>query len=116
MMQRFKTILLAVLCMLPWMGSHAQSMYGDAVKADVKMKYVYSLDEALKKAKKEKKPIFCNCFAHFLQLLRGLGDALPRDEQKSVQQPGICRLDGQTFCQPLYGHVDRRGGRICFHL
>ena len=57
MMQRFKTILLAVLCMLPWMGSHAQSMYGDAVKADVKMKYVYSLDEALKKAKKEKKLI-----------------------------------------------------------
>ena len=115
MMQRFKTILLAALCMLPWMGSHAQSMYGDAVKADVKMKYVYSLDEALKKARglekgKEGKK------AHFLQLLRGLGDALPRDEQKSVQQPGICRLDGQTLCQPLYGYVDRRGGRICFHL
>ena len=72
MMQRFKTILLAVLCMLPWMGSHAQSMYGDAVKADVKMKYVYSLDEALKKAKKEKKPIFCNCFEDWAMPCHGM--------------------------------------------
>ena len=37
-------------------------MYGDAVAADVKMKYVYSLDEALHLAKKENKLIFCNCF------------------------------------------------------
>lgn len=72
MKQRFKTILLATLCMLPWLGSHAQSMYGDAVKADVKMKYVYSLDEALKKAKKEKKPIFCNCFEDWAMPCHGM--------------------------------------------
>ena len=58
--------------MLPWLGSHAQSMYGDAVKADVKMKYVYSLDEALKKAKKEKKPIFCNCFEDWAMPCHGM--------------------------------------------
>lgn len=29
----------------------------------VKMKYVYSLEEAIKKAKREKKPIFFNCYA-----------------------------------------------------
>ena len=43
-------------------AASAQSMYGDAVKADVKMKYVYSLDEALKLAKKENKLVFVNCF------------------------------------------------------
>lgn len=45
------------------LGSFAQSMYGDAVKADVKMKYVYSFEEALKRAKEEHKLIFFNCFA-----------------------------------------------------
>lgn len=45
------------------LGVRAQSMYGDAVKADVKMKYVSSFEEALKKAREEKKLIFFNCFA-----------------------------------------------------
>ena len=39
------------------------SMYGDRVKADVKLNYVYTLDEALARARAEKKPIFFNCFA-----------------------------------------------------
>ena len=38
-------------------------MYGDRVKADVKLNYVYTLDEALARARAEKKPIFFNCFA-----------------------------------------------------
>lgn len=42
---------------------YAQSMYGDAAKADVKVNYVHSLEEAKKIAKKEKKLIFFNCFA-----------------------------------------------------
>lgn len=53
-----------VLCAV--LGSYAQlgeSMYGDRAKADVKMKYVYSFEEALKKAKEEHKLIFFNCFA-----------------------------------------------------
>lgn len=45
------------------LGVSAQSMYGDAVSVDVKMKYVYSFEEALALAKKENKPIFFNCFA-----------------------------------------------------
>ena len=36
------------------------------------MKYVYSLDEALKKAKKEKKPIFCNCFEDWAMPCHGM--------------------------------------------
>ncbi|HJA14543.1 MAG TPA: thioredoxin family protein [Candidatus Butyricimonas faecavium] len=55
-------IVLNLVCMFT-LVSFAQSMYGDAVKADVKMKYVYSFEEALKKAKGEHKLIFFNCFA-----------------------------------------------------
>lgn len=50
----------------------AQSMYGKAVEVDVKMKYVYSLDEALKLAKKEKKLIFCNCFEDWAMPCHGM--------------------------------------------
>ena len=60
-MKKF-TLVLNLVCFLA-LGSFAQSMYGDAVKADVKMKYVYSFEEALKKAKEENKLIFFNCFA-----------------------------------------------------
>lgn len=57
-MKKF-TLVLNLVCFLA-LGSFAQSMYGDAVKADVKMKYVYSFEEALKKAKEENKLIFFN--------------------------------------------------------
>ena len=55
-MKKF-TLVLNLVCFLA-LSSFAQSMYGDAVKADVKMKYVYSFEEALKKAKEENKLIF----------------------------------------------------------
>ena len=58
-------VVLNLVCMFA-LGSFAQSMYGDAVKADVKMKYVYSFEEALKKAKEEHKLIFFNCFADWM--------------------------------------------------
>lgn len=60
-MKKF-VFVLNFVCFLA-LGVCAQSMYGDAVKADVKMKYVYSFEEALKKAREEKKLIFFNCFA-----------------------------------------------------
>ena len=58
-----KKIVLFVSMLFIALGVSAQSMYGDEVKADVRMKYVYSFEEALKRAKEEKKPIFFNCFA-----------------------------------------------------
>lgn len=58
-----KKLVLFVSMLFIALGVSAQSMYGDAVKADVKMKYVYSFEEALKKAKETNKPIFFNCFA-----------------------------------------------------
>lgn len=57
-------LILLVIC--PFNNSHAQqaeSVYGDAVKAEVKMNYVYTMEEAFKKARKLNKPIFFNCFA-----------------------------------------------------
>lgn len=63
MNMKLKFFIVSVCCLWIFQGIvQAQSMYGDAVAADVKMKYVYSLDEALHLAKKENKLIFCNCF------------------------------------------------------
>jgi len=61
----FFSLSLAVSTLSP-LAAFAQpepSMYGDRVKADVKLQYVYTLDEALARARAEKKPIFFNCFA-----------------------------------------------------
>lgn len=58
-----------LLLLLGWLGTSTlyaqpgESMYGDRVKVDVKMKYVYSFEEALKEAKQQKKYIFFNSFA-----------------------------------------------------
>lgn len=57
-----KIALILILISTLAMAGKAQSMYGDQVKADVKMKYLYSLEEALKKARETDKPIFVNCF------------------------------------------------------
>ncbi len=59
-----RNIFLTIL--LSWLLSpvvSAQSMYGDEVKADVKMNYVYTFEEALVQAKEQNKLIFFNCFA-----------------------------------------------------
>lgn len=64
----------AMLMALP-VGSLAQgtvSVYGDRFKADVKMDYVYSLDEAQKKARKQKKLIFFNCFVDWAMPCHGM--------------------------------------------
>ena len=58
-----KTIL--ALCMvwgIIFIGT-AQSIYGDRASANVKMKYISSFEEALKRAKAENKPIFLCGFA-----------------------------------------------------
>ena len=59
-----KKLMLAFVLLLGVVVSvKAQSIYGDKVKTDVKMKYIYSFEEALKKAREVNKPIFVNCFA-----------------------------------------------------
>ncbi len=54
------------MLVLSWSQGFAQqseSVYGDVVKADVKMNYVYTMEEALRQARLQDKPIFFNCFA-----------------------------------------------------
>ena len=59
-----KKVLLAIVlaCGIIFNGI-AQSVYGDAAVADVKVKYLNSLPEALEASAKENKPVFFNCFA-----------------------------------------------------
>lgn len=72
------------LCAMPSVCSFSQqkeSMYGDAVKADVKMKYVYSYEEAIKRAKAEKKLIFFNCFADWAVPCHQMNAAVFSDQE-----------------------------------
>ena len=69
-------VLLCLLCVV-----RAQSMYGDRVKADVKMKYVYSFEEALKKAREVNKPIFVNWFADWAVPCHGMNQYVFSNEE-----------------------------------
>ncbi len=69
-------VLLSMLCMVK-----AQSMYGDKVKADVKMKYVYSFEEALKKARELNKPVFVNWFADWAIPCHGMNQYVFSNEE-----------------------------------
>ena len=48
---------------IPACAQLEHSVYGDVVKADVKMNYVYTMEEAFSLARQTKKPIFINFFA-----------------------------------------------------
>ena len=65
---------------LPVSAQQGVSMYGDAVKADVKMNYVYDFNEALEQARKEKKLVFFNCFADWAVPCHGMNKAVFSDK------------------------------------
>lgn len=75
---KFKSLLLcmlgaATLFAAPHLAAQQRpSVYGDAVKADVKLNYVYSLEEALTQAKAKKKLIFFNAFADWAVPCHGM--------------------------------------------
>ncbi len=56
------------------------SIYGDQVKADVKLNYVYTLEEALARARAEKKLIFFNCFADWAVPCHGMNKHVFSDQ------------------------------------
>lgn len=62
-------------------GLQAQSMYGDAAKADVKMKYVYSFEEAMKLSRQENKPVFINWFADWAVPCHGMNKYVFSDQK-----------------------------------
>lgn len=57
------------------------SIYGDAAKADVRMRYVYTLEEAFKQAREQKKPIFFNCFADWAVPCHGMNKQVFSDQE-----------------------------------
>ena len=58
-----------------------QSMYGDQVKFDVKIKYVYSFEEALTQAKEKNKLIFFNCFADWAVACHSMNKSVFTDQE-----------------------------------
>ena len=67
-----------------------ESMYGDVVKADVKMNYVYSLDEAKKLAAEQQKLIFFNCFVDWAVPCHGMNKYVFSDTD-------FCNYMNKTF-------------------
>lgn len=70
-----KRIILIYSCILFFTSigeAQVKSMYGEKVEVDVKMKYIFSFEQALKKAKKENKLIFFNCFADWAVPCHGM--------------------------------------------
>ena len=65
-------ILSLILVALAALSTRAQSMYGDAAKADVKMNYVYSFEEAMQRSRQEGKPVFVNWFADWAVPCHGM--------------------------------------------
>ena len=95
-----KKLMLAFVLLLGVVVSvKAQSIYGDKVKTDVKMKYIYSFEEALKKAREVNKPIFVNCFADWAVPCHGMNQLVFSDQQFAD-------------CRDQHGHRHARNGRM----
>lgn len=80
MMNIKKVIIAFTLSIFLVFPAFAQSMYGDEVKADVKMNYVYSFEEALKLSKEQNKLIFFNCFADWAIPCHGMNKMVFSDQ------------------------------------
>ncbi len=76
-----KLIIGLLLAAVSIVSVHAQSMYGDEVKADVKVKYVHSFEEALAKARATNKLVFFNCFADWALPSHGMNKKVFSDQE-----------------------------------
>ncbi|MCA5005877.1 thioredoxin family protein [Sphingobacterium bovistauri] len=76
-----KIILGLLLIVNSIVSVHSQSMYGDEVKVDVKVKYVHSFEEALAKAKATNKLVFFNCFADWALPCHGMNKKVFSDQE-----------------------------------
>ncbi len=78
---------ITIVLVLFWVGASTslaqtgKSVYGDAVKAAVKMNYVYDYAEALKQAKAEGKLVFFNCFADWAVPCHGMNKYVFSDQK-----------------------------------
>ena len=76
-------LLLTTLSATPVHAQQGPSTYpdGDSLAALVKMKYVYTLEEALSKAHQTGKPIFFNCFADWARPCHGMNGQVFSDQK-----------------------------------
>lgn len=107
-MKTFKLLFLFVgfICLNVSAGfaQEPKSMYGDAVKAEVKMKYVYSYEEALKLAKEQKKLIFFNCFADWALPCHGMNKYVFSNQE-------FCNYMNEKFIN-LFMDMNSQEGRV----
>lgn len=81
-----------------------ESVYGDAVKADVKMNYVYSFEEAMKLAKEQNKLIFFNCFVDWALPCHGMNKSVFSNEE-------FCDYMNKTFIN-LFVDMNSSAGQV----
>ena len=94
---------LMLICHINVFAQQQESIYGDAVKADVKMNYVYSYEDAIRKARAEKKLIFFNCFADWAVPCHGMNKMVFSDQK-------FCDYMDKTFVN-LFIDVTSETGR-----
>lgn len=83
-----------------------ESVYGDKVKFDVRMKYVYSLEEATGLAIESGKPIFVNCFADWAVPCHGMNKHVFSNQEFAdyMEQNFVCTfLDMSTEAGKAFG-------------
>lgn len=103
--KRIRTLLFIGACMLAGNTLAQQSeTYGDKVKSDVKMHYVYNYDEALKEAKKQNKLIFFNCFADWALPCHGMN-------QNVFSNQEFCDYMNRTFVN-LFVNMPTTEGKV----
>ena len=86
-----KKIILISLSVLTLLGATSQNLQaqqehstypdGDSLAALVKMNYVYTLEDAIKRAKETHKPIFFNCFADWARPCHGMNGKVFSDQK-----------------------------------
>ena len=98
---------LLLLC-LGMAAGHAQtgkSVYGDQVKADVKMNYVYDFDEALRLAREQNKPVFFNCFVDWAVPCHGMNKYVFSDQ-------AFCDFMNKTFVNLWMDMTTAKGNEL----
>ena len=81
--KRAAYLLMAIAAAVPAAvtAQQKESIYGDAAKADVKLDYVYTLEDAFRQSRQQKKPIFFNCFADWAVPCHGMNKLVFSDEE-----------------------------------
>lgn len=75
------TVTLLLLSTFSSFSQQGESVYGDKADTDVKMNYVYTLEDAFEQAREQNKPIFFNCFADWAAPCHAMNKAVFSDKE-----------------------------------